>query len=246
MEIVCDFRTTNMADERRRQEMVEPVLSCYQQVLGHDLPNRLVALQGLAVLLNASTAGPGQDDGETEQVLRQIAELSRNIDSWVRRVAEIGRLCRESVPTEPIDVAEVVREALAQAKMLFPALAVTYHWQQDPPAVPAPRSALHQVLVQLFRKVAASSAGRPVVCATVGVRSVVGGLELSIADDSPPWETVAQGEQPKDLFAPERATDDQRIGFFLARQLAAVCAGCLRIVCEPGAGNRVSLFLPSP
>lgn len=240
MEIVFDFRS--MPDAVRRAELIEPVLACYQQVLGHDLPNRLVALQGLAVLLD----GPADRlDSDGAQMLRQIAELSRGIDTWVRRVAQMGRLCREPLSDVPIDPSEVASEAAAETKMLVAGLAIDYHWEQGVPAARLPRLALHQVLVQLLRRAASSDSPGRSCRARLDGRVAPGGFEITVAGGAPLWAPSGDPEKLRELFAPERATEETRIGFWLARQLAAACAGRLRISCEPEAGNAIALFFPS-
>lgn len=90
------------------------LLDCYQKALGHELPNLLVAGQGLARLLLLE-AGP---DPETRGLLERLAQSLRNTDALVRRLAGLGRLLRQPFDPRPIDLADLVREVAAEVRSL--------------------------------------------------------------------------------------------------------------------------------
>src|SRR5947209_3860755 len=90
----------------------ERLLACYQQALGHDLPNKLVALQGLARLLDQELAE--QLSGEAREWLARILGLTREIDTQVRALADVGRSCKQMGLATKIDLAELWAEVGAE------------------------------------------------------------------------------------------------------------------------------------
>src|SRR5437867_10506140 len=91
---------------------IEPLLACFQQALGHDLPNKLVALQGLARLLALELAE--QLDGETRASLERLAGLARQTHEQVAALADVGRTCRRADPAVPVPLADVWAEVKAE------------------------------------------------------------------------------------------------------------------------------------
>src|SRR3954462_5732568 len=113
MEISHDFCPGGNPDpERGRLDLLEMQLALYQKALGHDLPNRMVALQGLARLAELE---PGPD---TPARIGRLAELARQADENMRTLAELGCLCRKPRPLVTIKLGELVHEAAIEAKVL--------------------------------------------------------------------------------------------------------------------------------
>src|SRR5689334_5074425 len=108
MEFREDFSSCGPAAAQRR------LLACYQEALGHQLPNHLVALQGLARLLEEAEAGRLGPEGRT--YLGRLAALARQVDDTVRALAEVGRVCRDACGG-PTDVADVAHEAGAEVTL---------------------------------------------------------------------------------------------------------------------------------
>jgi signal transduction histidine kinase len=234
------------------------LLACFQEALGHELPNYLVALQGLAHLLEQ---GEGERLGpEGREQLGRLEALARHTDRLVRALADIGRLCREARSGGPVALDEVAREAAAEVNLLYGGPAIVYDLPEDLPAVTVSRQSLYQVLVQLLRNaVQAVGAGRrcpsvptsgdklprePAPAAgrvEIGGRPVPGGVEVWVADDGPGLPALP----PERLFAPfQRGGDGLGLGLFLVRQAAACWGACLQVESEPGRGTRFTLLLP--
>lgn len=256
MNLTEDFRrdepgasATGVAEAGR--DPAGSLLACYQQALGHELPNRLVSLQGLARLL---ADGEGRHLGpEGREYLGRLADLARQTDRLVRALADIGRLCRDARAGGPTAVEEVAREAAAEVHVLYDGPPIVYDFPQDLPAAAVSRQSLYQVLVQLLRNaVRAVGAGRPPSSfpekagpaagrVQVGARRAAGGVEVWVADDGPGLPPLP----PERLFAPfQRGGDGPGLGLFLVRQVVACWGGCLRVESEPGQGTRFTLLVP--
>jgi signal transduction histidine kinase len=217
------------------REAGERLLACYQEALGHQLPNRLVALQGLARLLEESAGdrlGP-----EVRSEVARLGDLARDTDRLVRALADIGRLCRDARTGGPVGVAEAAREAGAEVKVLSPGVVIEYDFPGDLPAAPVSRRSLYQVLVELLRNAAQAAGAAPI---HVGGRRAAAGIEVWVADDGPGLPAVS----PQRLFAPFQRAGGRGFGLFLVRQVTASWGGSLRVHSEPGRGTRVTVHIP--
>src|SRR5262245_52676258 len=95
----------------RERDRLAQLLAALQAFVGHDLPNQLVAAQGLARLLG-ELAGD-RLDAEERGLVDRLAALAREADARARRLAEIGRLLRGPAWGPPVALREVVEEAVA-------------------------------------------------------------------------------------------------------------------------------------
>ena len=144
MDLHYDFGPDPANPARRRVEQLERVLACFQKALGHELPNQLVALQGLARLVEEEQAARLNDEGRA--LLLRVANLARRADVLVRSLAEIGRLTCDPGPVEAVALPDVAREAAAEVNLLSSGWSVEYHFMPrgfGPPGFapqPAPRS----------------------------------------------------------------------------------------------------------
>src|SRR5262245_38427396 len=102
----------------QRLACAERLLACFQKALGHDLPGRLVALQGLLRLLEAE-AGPQLDD-ETRTYLQRSLAVAGKAALLVRELADLGRAARDAATAAEVPLSEAAEEALVAGKQLFP------------------------------------------------------------------------------------------------------------------------------
>jgi signal transduction histidine kinase len=238
----------NYEEDFRDGDPAGPLLACFQEALGHQLPNHLVAIQGLARLLEE---GEGTNLGpEGRDQLGRLAALARNTDRLVRALAEVGRLCRDARSGGPAAPEEVAREAAAEVNVLYGGPSIVYDFPRDLPAVAVLRQSLCQVLVQLLRNaVRAVEAGRsPAISPAPGGRIEVGGrpapdgVEVWVADDGKGLPSLP----PERLLAPfQRGGEGPGLGLFLVRQVTAAWGGRLRVQSEPGRGTRITLLIPN-
>jgi two-component system sensor kinase FixL len=239
MEFAIDYLTpTPAADAAQALQQARDLLACFQNAVGHDLPNQLVAIQGLARML-VEMAGVGLDE-DGRALLTRLAALTVRADEQMRRLAALGRLCREldqgvGSPQEAIPLAEAVREALAEVKVVFSDRAVRYHVGEALPHLPVSRTALHQVLVQLLRNaVQAAAPGRAAEVEVTG-ETVEGGKEFRVRDNGRGLsvEVTHLGEP-----------GGPGLGLFLVRQVVARWRGRFHVCSQPGEGTTVGVFIP--
>jgi signal transduction histidine kinase len=241
MDVLFDYDpATSSGPEARARDRADQVLACYQQVLGHDLPNLLVSLQGLARLLAEDHSKNVDADGRA--LLHRLAELARRADTLVRTTAAVGRLCRDSGPPSRLSLTDAAREALAEVNLLSIAREVEYDVASGMPALMVSRPALHQLFVQLLSNAArAGVPGRP-LRVTVKARRCPGGLELQVADNG----CGIPEEIRRRLGEPFASGSGAGLGLFLVRQLVAGWGGALRVTSQPGEGTNVTILFREP
>ncbi|HZY84600.1 MAG TPA: HAMP domain-containing sensor histidine kinase [Gemmataceae bacterium] len=240
MEVVHDFGPRPGAAPTPCLPGLEHLLACFQEALGHDLPNLLVAAQGLARVV-LEDQGP-RLDAQGRHLLERVAALSREADGAVRTLAEVVRACREPPPPGGTELEEVARDAVAAAELLPGGASIGYDFPKALPPLNVPRRALYQVLVQLLRNACqAGVAGRP-LRVRVGGRQAEGGAEVWVEDDGRGL-TPAQQHELTEALAGRRGATGPGWGLFLVRQVAAAWGGAVRVWSEPGRGTRVALLL---
>jgi signal transduction histidine kinase len=243
MNLSFDFSAPAGADPcRRALEQARRLLDCFRKAVVSELPEKLVALQGLTRLLEEEGSRLSEDG---RAYLARLADLVQSTDGLVRALGDAERLSDRTAPAGRVSLAEVVREAAVEARLLSGSGGVEYHFQEVMPVVSVPRKALYQALLQLLRNaVAAAVAGRP-LRVEVGVTPRSDGVEVWVLDNG----RGMPEERLRDLLAPfaGRTSDSGHIGLglFLVGQAVASWGGGLRIQSAEGRGTRVALFIPS-
>jgi signal transduction histidine kinase len=228
---------------QRRLRRAERLLACFGKAVGHELPNRLVAVQGLLRELECGAAD--RLDPEALEDLHHLATATKRAQDLVADLAELSRVDRNPQPSEPVNLAEVGVEAVAVVKQLFPAQPLEYDIAEGSPSLTVPYAALCQVLVQLLRHAVATAAfDRPLRLAISGRRSG-DGVELRVADNGRglPPEGKPDAFEP---FARGAGEGDSGLGLFLVRHIVESWGGTIQFHSEPGEGSTFTLFVRSP
>jgi two-component system sensor histidine kinase SenX3 len=220
----------------------EWLLAAFQRALGHELPNRLIAIQGLARLLLVDQGD--RLDNTARDILERIADVAQETDRTVRGLAEVGRLERDPGPTEVVSLSDIVVEAVAEAKLLFNSHPVEYIIQESMPTVVVPRIGLYVVLQHLLKN--ANHAVQTCHAARIEVRarSTPAGAEVWIVDNGSGLSVVQQERLFEPTFAAP-AAGVQGFNLFLVRQVVAGWGGCVRVYSEPNKGATFMIRLPS-
>jgi signal transduction histidine kinase len=218
----------------------ERLLACFQQALGHDLPNKLVALQGIARLLDEELAG--KVTGEARDWLARILGLTREIDNQVRALAEVGRACRQMGLVTTIDLAELWTEVGVEIACQVKDRSLSFAHSTALSSVVLPERALRRVLVEMARYgVARSPAGSTVRLALSTEPSGAEGLRLAQQDDGPAPDSKALER------ALEPRLDDPQgpaLGLFLARLLVEAWGGTLSLSAPSEGGCLITVDVP--
>jgi signal transduction histidine kinase len=232
-------------DPVRQAAGQERWVACVRTALNHELPNQLVAVQGLIRLLELEAQDQLSPEGR--EYLQRLAAAARRAHELVRTLAEIGQIDKREESREPVPLDEAAREAAMTLKKLFPEVVFEYHFPDPVPAPTLSRSALIQVLVQLLRNAAQSAQQGQRVRVQVGGRATSSGMELWVADDG----RGLSAEERQRLFEPftrgPSQTAGQGLGLFWVRQQVEQWGGSIEVQSRPGEGSvfTISILTPS-
>jgi light-regulated signal transduction histidine kinase (bacteriophytochrome) len=242
VELVFDYRVPPpSASDEQALPWHEPLLACFQKALGHELPNRLVAVQGLARLLLLDKAS--QLDAEGRDYLERLAAAVRQADEMVRALAELGRQLRDPELPIELDLEEVVREAAAQVRVLYPGREFEYHVAGAPTVLILPRQKWLLAFALLLRYTLECASGERTAHLDVAARQTEGETEIAVTG-------IKSGGAEADLaaqfepFARGSTTVTQGLALFPLRLLAAGSRGLLRVVQEPERGIQFLFRFP--
>ncbi len=85
-----------MSDAPLPHDSLDDLLALLQKALGHELPNHLVAVQGLARMLEMEQAERLDDEGK--DYLRRLAAAAQRAHELARSLADRVRAERRSLP----------------------------------------------------------------------------------------------------------------------------------------------------
>jgi signal transduction histidine kinase len=229
------------AETQRRLAAADALLACYRRVVGHDLPNRFVVIQGLLQILENEQSAHLTEDGR--ECLQRLKAAAQRAQGMVQMLAEIGRATPEPPPAQPTDLAEVAQEAAAEVGQLFPGRAIQYDLPQTSVALPLARPKLRRVLVQLFKNAVQAVPGDRPVQIEVGGQVGKTGAEFSVADKgggmSPEFTA-----RLRDFFAGQHCLNCG-LGLALVRQIVVSWGGQLDVQSSPGQGSVFRVSLPA-
>ena len=228
-------------DLQRKLEGAERLLTLYRRVLGHDLPNHLVSLQGLVAIIELEQRDIFTEEGQ--EYLRRLAGAARRVHEHVRALAEIGRVGRDAQPVEAVRLAEIAEEAAAEVRQLAPERPVDYHFPQAELILTLPRRMVRLLLVQLFRNAVQAAPHNRRVCIEVHGQVGATGQEFWVGDNG---RGLSHDEQDRlrKFFAGGEALGGG-LGLFLVRQIADAWGGRLQVESQPGRGSVFRVCVPA-
>lgn len=221
-------------------DWTERLLACYQRALGHELPNHLMAIQGLLQILHLEEADRLSPEGR--DYVRRAVAASQRTHQLVKALAELGRAGRE--PPEAVALLEVAGEVTAEINQLFPRQNVAYHFPPGGLVLTLPRNSLRQVLTHLFRNAAQAAVPERPLRIELGIREGPGEVAFWVADNG----CGIPASRQQQLFEPFAGRDASRpgngLGLVLVRRLVESWGGTLQVQSEPGEGSRFSVTVP--
>jgi signal transduction histidine kinase len=206
-----------------------------QQALGHELPNQLVAVQGMARLLQLEAGDRLGADGS--EYVHRLAAAAQRAHETVRALAGFVRALRADAVGR-VSLADVVREAAAELGGLCKALAIEYHLPEQGPFLCLPPIVVRQVVASLLRH-AAEDASKRLVLET---REEANTVELRVSADGP----GPSAEEMQRLLVPFACRDrpGAALGLVLAKQLIENWGGTLAVESEGGRGTMLKVMFP--
>lgn len=217
----------------------ERLLACYQQALGHDLPNKLVALQGLARLLGEELEG--QLSGDALECLQRVVGLTREVHEQVSALAELGRACREGGLATAADLKALWAEVSAETILQTPGRAIVFECTEPLPAPVLPGRAARRVLLELVRHAIRRTPAPQPLRLRLACRVSPEGTHLELHDDGPS-PSAAYLEK---AFEPRLdGREEPGLGLFLARLLAEGWGGTIQLSAPSEGGCLASLQIP--
>jgi light-regulated signal transduction histidine kinase (bacteriophytochrome) len=208
-----------------------------QRFLGHNLPNHLVTIQGLARLVLQDQ--PNRLDEEGRLHLNRLADNASQVSELVRGLADLGQLVLEPGPPQTLDLAEEVLEARSAVKVLCPGCKIEYDLKQPLPGLKLAHAPWHQALVVLLRFLAERTpAGRPCRVHVWG-QATAGNVEVRF---EAPGLVLSQDELVR-LFEPA-GRGPPGLQLFPVRMLVGSWAGRLRVDSLPETGTSFVFDVP--
>jgi signal transduction histidine kinase len=214
---------------------IDRLLACLRTALGHELPNRFVATQGLLQIL--SLAASQHFDAEHQEYLRRVTALVRRSQVLVSELNQLVRVSHLQADGETT-LGEIVPEAVAELKQLCPGAVVHPRLADAGPIVKLSPLVLRQILVQLMKALVTRAGSGVAVTVELGAVRDDNGVRVWLRDDGPGW---ASDQLPK-VFEPfTGAETDSGLGLYPVRHLVESWGGTVAVTSSPGAGTTFTL-----
>lgn len=213
----------------------DALLTCFQRALGHELPSRLVALQGLLRVLEMEA--PDDLNPEAREYLTRAADLARRTHALTRELADLGRAARKPPAGPPVCVGEAAREAIAEANQLAKGRAVAYHVYPVTDSLKVPWPGLPHVLARLLRyvvQVESTNPERAPLQVEVDGRVIADGIEVCVGSNALAPSAELLGRLFDPFLTVPGGTIAPELGLFPVRLLVESWGGSVRATAGPG------------
>src|SRR5208337_4745167 len=147
---------------------LDALLAILQRALGHEVPNHLIAVQGMARLLELEESERLGPDGR--DYLQRLSAAAQRAHGQVRALADFIRALRSQAPAAPVSLPDVVREAATEVNQLFSGCSIEYHFPEHGPYLRMPGTALRQVVVSLLRNARGAALPEQILRVEIGAR----------------------------------------------------------------------------
>jgi signal transduction histidine kinase len=219
------------------------LLACFRKAFNHELPNHLVAIQGLLQVLRLDEADRLSPEGRA--CLERVIAAADRAHDVVRTLAAIGRAGQDRTPAGAVPLAEVVREAVAEVKLLYSTRSIEYDLSDPLSSLWLPRAPLRHVLVQLLHNAIQATADNPAPRLAIGARTSAGGQEFWVADNGRGLSAPRQEQLEAFCSGQEPAPPGSGLGLVLVCQIVASWGGTLHVRSLPGQGAVFTVSVPA-
>jgi two-component system sensor histidine kinase RegB len=230
-------REAEIARLRRHAERQERVVALATLAAGaaHELGSPLAAIAVSARELAALSEGADPALGEEARAVRAQVERCRAI---VARLTQRAGAAQAEVPLR-----HTLAAAWGDARARLPgpqAERVILRSAPEELAFDVPPDTFGEVLASLVRNALQAGEG-PI---HVEARAAAGGVEISVQDRGRGMSAEELERAGEPFFTTRAAGDGMGLGLFLCRRFAESMGGGMTLQTSPGAGTRVTLFLP--
>ena len=256
--LVRDLRP-EIRSAREKQRLAEQVkqaqrlkeLGTLAGGVAHYFNNLLAAINGNLDILEELPETPD----EVHAHLAELGAVSLRGKEMVRRILAFSR--KASPGRAPVQLAPVAREAIALVRLAYPpTIELVLQADETLPTIEANSSQIHQVLVNLLTNACQAIGDRTgrveIQISRVDLPRGDGGLELragrylrvDITDDGPGMDAVTAAQAFNPFFTTKPVDEGTGLGLAEVHGIAAEHGGASAIATRPGAGCRVSVYLP--
>jgi signal transduction histidine kinase len=228
---------TPTAGDANSADRLARLLAVLQKGLGHELPNQLIAVRGLARLLELEEGDRLSAEGR--DYLARLAAGAAKAHALVAVLAEVARLGKPAA-AEPVDFAGLAAEAIAEVKQLADGRPAEYHVPEQTLVLTAPRAALRKLLVLLLRRTPLAGAGNCPARIEVSIRPKGSQAEIRVMGDG----ASLPNEATDRLFDPFGDEGGIGLDLFLVQQLAEGWGGSVRV--EPRTRRGTTFVVTCP
>ncbi len=219
----------------------ESLRACLRQALGHELPNQVLAVQGLARVLEWEDGARLSDAGK--DYLRRLAAATERIHGLVRTLADVVRPGAGGQAGAPAAFLEVARRAAADVGPMFPDRPAEYVFEEPDQFLPVPGLALRQVLVQLLRNAFQATERGQTPRVRLGARADDAGWAFWVVDAGSGF-TPERLRALEEFLAGRSAAPGSEFGLLFVALVAAGWGGTLGVESQAGRGCTVTVTVP--
>jgi len=232
---------------KERAEASSQAKSVLVSKVGHELRTPLNAIVGLAQLIQMRSAPA--DRASVEGWIAQIAKTGWHMVDVLDMLMELGRAgaVNALIPSQPVDVVEVVRDAMHMVEREALARSVTVAFHGAAPVLAmGDRRAIRQVLVNLLNNAIKYNreGGWVRLDVTDGAQT-----RIDIQDTGPGLsdEQIGRLYRPFERLGAE-ASDVQGhgLGLLICKELLASVGGTIQVRSTLGQGTTFTVSLPAP
>jgi two-component system OmpR family sensor kinase len=208
----------------------------------HELRTPLTSIRGYAQLLRMGAAGD-----EAETATRRIDSEAARMAALVDDLLLLARLDQgRPLAQEPVDVAAIVRELGADARLLEASRPIEIDVPDEPVVVIGDDGRLRQLLTNLLANVRRHTAPR--TRCTLRVQTVGADVQVTVTDDGDGMNPVDAAHAFDRFYRADasrsRDSGGSGLGLAIAKAIVDAHRGEIELATAPGTGTRVTIRLP--
>jgi PAS domain S-box-containing protein len=229
-----------LAEYTRKLEKNNSELDQFAHIVSHDLKAPLRAISNLSLWLqeDLGTSLTGENKDNFVMLRNRVTRM----ESLINGILEYSKVGREHLPSERVDVLELLHEVL---ELLSPAQHVKINLVAPMPILDVPKIMLHQVFSNLISN-AIKYNDKKEALISIYAKETVDAIEFTVEDNGPgiPAEyhekifVIFQTLQSRDKY------ESTGIGLTIVKRIIAARGGKIRVESEMGKGTKFIVDWP--